>query len=303
MEQSKALNALEPFLTLTKSATAPRAAADLVARATSHPNTYVFAELLHTPQIQALSNSPEYGSYLNLLKIFSYGTYADYTSIPNLPPLSDAQGLKLRQLSLLTLAKNPHNLSYAALQKSLDLSDVRAVEDLVISATYAGLVDAQLDPRNGVVHISSVAPLRDLAPGSVPSMLNTLRTWSGRCTTTLDDLEAQIAGIKAEAARRHNEKKEWEEEQARLREAEEKNPSQNPHDFGHLQSNVLNRTLARIQGQRFGKRGSGSLDANTGDDETMDIDEVELDDGEGAGSSNSASSSNPEKKRASRRKL
>ncbi|ORY70227.1 uncharacterized protein BCR38DRAFT_102541 [Pseudomassariella vexata] len=205
MEQMKALNALAPFLALTKSATSPRAAADLITRATSAPGTYVFAELREAPQVQALSQSAEHAPYLNLLDIFSYGTYDSYKSTANLPSLNDQQAIKLRQLSLLTLARDPNNLSYASLQKSLDLPDTRALEDLVISAVYADLITAQLDPYNQTVHISSVSPLRDLAPNSIPNMLSSLQTWSNRCTSTLSDLEAQIAGIKADAARRHRE--------------------------------------------------------------------------------------------------
>jgi hypothetical protein len=78
MEQTKALNALEPFLALSKSATSPRAASDLIAQATSAPNTYVFAELLQTPNIQNLRGSEEYGPYLTLLEIFAWGTWEDY---------------------------------------------------------------------------------------------------------------------------------------------------------------------------------------------------------------------------------
>jgi COP9 signalosome complex subunit 7 len=78
MEQQRAINALESFLALSKSANSPRAAADLVTQATSHPQTYVFAELLHTPNIQALKTSPEYANYHNLLEIFAWGTWADY---------------------------------------------------------------------------------------------------------------------------------------------------------------------------------------------------------------------------------
>jgi COP9 signalosome complex subunit 7 len=78
MEQTKALNALEPFLALSKSATSPRAASDLVVQATSAPNTYVFAELLQTPNIQNLRNSEEHAQYLTLLEIFAWGTWADY---------------------------------------------------------------------------------------------------------------------------------------------------------------------------------------------------------------------------------
>ena len=78
--QQKALNALEQFVLLSKSATSPRAAVDLITQATSTPNTYVFAELLQTPNIQSLrSASSDYAPYLTLLEIFSWGTWSDYT--------------------------------------------------------------------------------------------------------------------------------------------------------------------------------------------------------------------------------
>ena len=78
MEQTKALNALEPFLALSKTATSPRAASDLVTQATSAPNTFVFAELLQTPNIQKLRESEEYASYLTLLELFAWGTWGEY---------------------------------------------------------------------------------------------------------------------------------------------------------------------------------------------------------------------------------
>ncbi|KAI0203694.1 PCI domain-containing protein [Astrocystis sublimbata] len=318
LEQTKALNALEPYLALTKSATSPRAAADLITQATSNPNTYVFTELLQTPQIQGLSSSPEYASHLKLLEIFSYGTYSSYHTLSApLPPLNDAQTLKLRQLSLLTLAKGPPNLSYTVLQQGLGLHNARAVEDLVISAVYAGLVDAQLDARDARVHISSVSPLRDLAPGGIPPMLSALRVWSSRCSTTLEDLDQEVADIKAAAARRHSKKKAWAEQLAKLVEEEreiellQKGPGHGGGGGMHgvRQGAILNRALARMQGQRFGKRGSGSLEAGPTDDEAMDVDEEYEDDGEasaaggaavgGGGSSTTAGG----KKRASRRKL
>ena len=88
MEQTRALNALEPFLALSKSANSPRAAADLVTQATSAPHTYVFAELLQTPNIQALRQSSEYAPYLTLLEIFSWGTWADYKGRQPAPALN-----------------------------------------------------------------------------------------------------------------------------------------------------------------------------------------------------------------------
>lgn len=313
MEQTKALNALEPYLALTKSATAPRAAADLVTQATSNPNTYVFAELLQTPQIQALGQSADYAAYLQLLEIFSYGTFAGYHAAGStLPQLNAAQTLKLRQLSLLTLARDPHNLSYANLQRDLGLPDARAVEDLVISAIYADLVEAQLDPRNQTVHVSSVSPLRDLAPNSIPSVLGALRAWSGRCTSTLADLEAQVAAIRNAAAQRQAEQRAWEETQERLAEEAKNNGGGNNGDdqqqrtsggggvHGRGQSRVLENAINRLRGQRSVKRGSGSLDASHDEDEAMDVDEEEPDDGEGGSTRGGLGGG---KQRASRRKL
>ncbi|RFU78874.1 cop9 signalosome subunit 7 [Trichoderma arundinaceum] len=212
MEQTKALNALEqitslqPFLALSKSATSPRAAADLVTRATSAPNTFLFTELLQTPQIQALAASAEFTSYLTLLQIFSYGTYGTYNATPDLPTLNDTQTLKLRQLSLLSLVSDRSNLSYDALQKALGLSSAREVEDLVITAIYAGLLHATLDPARQAIQISSVAPLRDLAPGTIPDMIRALQNWAGRCQSTLGDLEEQIKSIRDAATAREKEK-------------------------------------------------------------------------------------------------
>ncbi|KAK8058811.1 hypothetical protein PG994_009259 [Apiospora phragmitis] len=273
MAQIKALNALEPFLALTKSATSPRAAADLVTRATSTPNTYVFAELLQSPQIQALPQAPEYAH------------------------LNEQQTLKLRQLSLLTLAKDPHNLSYASLQSALGLSDARALEDLVISAIYADLITAQLDPHNQVVHVSSVSPLRDLAPNSIPSMLASLQEWSGRCTTTLAELEAQIAAIKDTAAQKHGEKKAWTSKTEELID-DEKSFEKGAH--GHNQSNVVSRAVAGMRSGRYGKRdrGGNSIEVEADDDEAMDLDDnQDLNEGfEGA-------ASGAGKKRVNRRKM
>ncbi|KAM0430519.1 hypothetical protein ACHAPT_005868 [Fusarium lateritium] len=206
MEQTKALNALEPFLALSKSASSPRAAADLVTRATSAQNTFLFTELLQTPAIQGLAGS-EFASHLTLLQIFAYGTYASYKTTEGLPALAEVQATKLRQLSLLTLARDRKNLSYAALQDALDLPGAREVETLVISAVYAGLLHATLDPARAAVQVSSVAPLRDLAPGAIPDMATALKTWSDRCTSTLGDLETQIKDIRTAAAARQREQR------------------------------------------------------------------------------------------------
>jgi COP9 signalosome complex subunit 7 len=194
--------------------------------------------------------------------------------------------LKLRQLSLLTLARDRANLTYSALQKALGLSDRRALEDLIISAIYAGLLDATLDPYRGAVQVNSLAPLRDLAPGSIPPMIKSLNAWSDRCTSTLRELEEQMASIRNEAARRHTYRESREQKLAKALEElkDQELGGQRKLAVGHA-ANLL------AKNQRYNKRGSGSMmdGPEDIDDEAMDVDDEDDDVGE--------------KKRASRRKL
>ncbi|KAJ3519166.1 hypothetical protein NM208_g14234 [Fusarium decemcellulare] len=276
MEQTKALNALEPFLALSKSATSPRAASDLVIRATSAPNTFLFTELLQTPAIQSLADS-EFASHLTLLQIFAYGTYSSYKTTQGLPSLVDAQATKLRQLSLLSLARDRQNLSYAALQEALDLPGAREVETLVISAVYAGLLHATLDPARAVVQVASVAPLRDLAPGTIPDMVTALKIWADRCTSTLGGLESQIKDIRSTAVARQREQRAADEKLQQL--------MGDAQDSGSRKYEVAGLTREMITRRGFNKRSVMDV-ANLVDSESMDVDEPE-----------------EEKKRANKRKM
>jgi COP9 signalosome complex subunit 7 len=253
---------------LTKSATSPRAAIDLITRATSAPNTFVFTELLLSPRIQALTGTAD-AAYLTILEIFCYGTYESYRSTAGLPPLNDAQTLKLRQLSLVSLAQDPANLTYKRLISALELNSAVALEDLVITAIYGGLVSGTLDPKNQRVCISSTSPLRDVSPTSIPSLISTLHDWSGRCNSTLASLEQQIASIKSEAARRHKDELDWDAKLDKLIE-------------GTANTGKDTRVTRNKPGEGAVKRGfvAAAQDADDGDMD-LDSDEDESDDRKG----------------------
>lgn len=127
-----------------------------------------------------------------------------------LPPLNQAQHNKLRELSLLTYAKFPHNLTYDKLMELLLIKDVAELEEVVMNAIYNGLIHGRLDPHGQRVNITSVAPLRDVSKTDIPTLQETLKEWSDRCTSTLSDLEKQIALVKAEAVARKKKENEWE---------------------------------------------------------------------------------------------
>ncbi|ERF75346.1 hypothetical protein EPUS_00139 [Endocarpon pusillum Z07020] len=207
--QNRALAALQPFLhlALTTKSPSPRILADFIIRATSAQGTYVFTELLQTPAIQSLrspSAPEEFRNYYTALEIFSYGTLADYQNAPNLPTLTPQQQHKLTLLTLLSLASEPHPLTYDYLTTTLYLDSAAALEALITEAIYSGLITARLSPTSSppIVHITSVAPLRDLRPNSLPEILKVLQVWESRCSSVVGDIEAQIAGIRNNAAKR-----------------------------------------------------------------------------------------------------
>ncbi|KAJ5203185.1 hypothetical protein N7449_005264 [Penicillium cf. viridicatum] len=206
---TRALEALQPFIHLARSNSAgsPRFIANLITNATSSTQTYVFAELLELPTVQALRSPDtpaEFKGYLKLLEIFAWGTWQEYQTTPNLPELNTEQTLKLRLLSLLTLSTAIKPLTYSALMTALSTPTKAELESLVTKAIYASLITARLSPASNPpsVNVTAVAPLRDVQPQSLPQMIANLNEWESRCGEVVSDLEAEIARVKSDAAKR-----------------------------------------------------------------------------------------------------
>ncbi|KAF4767987.1 hypothetical protein N7455_012292 [Penicillium solitum] len=206
---TRALEALQPFIHLARSNSAgsPRFIANLITNATSSTQTYVFAELLELPTVQALRSPDtpaEFKGHLKLLEIFAWGTWQEYQTTPNLPELNTEQTLKLRLLSLLTLSTTIKPLTYSALMTALSAPTKAELESLVTKAIYASLITARLSPASNPpsVNVTAVAPLRDVQPQSLPQMITNLSEWESRCGEVVSDLEAEIARVKSDAAKR-----------------------------------------------------------------------------------------------------
>lgn len=83
------------------------------------------------------------------------------------------------------------HLPYAMLQQRLEIQTTRALEDLVISATYANLIKAKLNTRDQIVYIESTTG-RDVQP-SLDSIAASLDAWSRTCQSVLIDLQNAIS--------------------------------------------------------------------------------------------------------------
>jgi COP9 signalosome complex subunit 7 len=60
--------------------------------------------------------------------------------------------------------------------QALDMPSVRELEDLIIDAIYLDILKGKLDQKHGQLEVEYTIG-RDLEPGKIESVLNTLKDW------------------------------------------------------------------------------------------------------------------------------
>ncbi|KAL8542670.1 hypothetical protein ACS0TY_003522 [Phlomoides rotata] len=164
------------------------ALADVVVEATSHPHLFAFSEILAVHNVLELEGTDN-GIFLDLFRMFAHGTWSEYKTVASrLPQLKPDQVLKLKQLTVLTLAETDKVLPYDTLMQELDVSNVRELEDFLINdCMYAGIVRGKLDQLRRCFEVQFAAG-RDIRPGQLGSMIQILAKW----LTTSDNLLVSI---------------------------------------------------------------------------------------------------------------
>jgi len=182
--------AIQPFIILAKK-TKGKASAALIGQTLNAPNVYVFGELLELPSIQQLAETEDKKA-LDLLKIFAYGTYQEYkANEKNLQPLTNSQIKKLQQLTIVSLAAQSKVIPYLVLQKELEISNLRELEDLIIDAIYQGIIAGTLDQKQQQIEVEYTMG-RDLKPDSLNGMISVLRDWNKQAETLLTTIKEKI---------------------------------------------------------------------------------------------------------------
>ncbi|TYG89583.1 hypothetical protein ES288_A12G111200v1 [Gossypium darwinii] len=161
-------------------------------KATSHASLFAFSEILAVPTVAELEGT-ENSVYLEVLRLFAHGTWSDYKSNSgSLPQLLPDQVLKLKQLTVLTLAETNKVLPYDQLMLELDVTNVRELEDFIINeCIYAGIVRGKLDQLRRCFEVQFAAG-RDLRPGQLGSMIQTLSNWLGTSDNLLISIQEKI---------------------------------------------------------------------------------------------------------------
>lgn len=216
--ETKQVDILEQFCLLAKSARG-KALVQLIETATSEPNLFAFGELLEAPHIKEMEGS-EHAASLELLKLFAFGTWPEYKArAGTLPKLSPRQVLKLKQLTVMTLAETSKTLTYETLMQQLDVSNVRELEDLLINdCMYAGIAKGKLDQQRRCFEVQFSLG-RDLRPGQLDDMVSSLGTWMSTAESLLSTIEDRIKWADRMDQQRTSRAKEMEERAEDIRKA------------------------------------------------------------------------------------
>jgi len=125
------------------------------------------------------------------------------------------------------------------------------------------LLSAKLDTLAARVDVSSVAPLRDLRPHSVPGMLATLDEWDRRCVGVLVEIEGQVGEVRRRAVER------------RWREVEGERAVERALAVGEEEAREREKEKGRGSGKRGAVDGEGGIPGDEGlGAEEMDVDDV-----------------------------
>nr|XP_028961418.1 COP9 signalosome complex subunit 7-like isoform X9 [Malus domestica] len=136
---------------------------------------------------------------LHLLVDFLMG---DASRLPHLVP---DQVLKLKQLTVLTLAETNKVLPYHQLMQELDVINVQELEDFLINeCMYAGIIRGKLDQLQKCFELQFAAG-RDPRPGQLGSMIQTLSNWLDTSSNLLISIQEKMkwADTMTEVAKEH----------------------------------------------------------------------------------------------------
>ncbi|GAQ80774.1 hypothetical protein KFL_000620080 [Klebsormidium nitens] len=222
---------VEQFVLLAKNVRG-RGAAEIVKQATCEPGLFAFGELLDTPSIQELQGS-EHAAALDLLRLFAHGTWTDYKNhASSLPPLTPPQILKLKQLTVMSLAENSKTLPYDLLSNELDISNTRELEDFVINdCMYTGILDAKLDQRQRRVEVQASAG-RDIRPGQLQIMAGALEDWLKTSEELLQTIQEKVTYAERLSEEHRKHKAEVDARKDEATKSLKSETEQPAHDFG-----------------------------------------------------------------------
>jgi hypothetical protein len=142
------------------------------------------------------------------LNLFSFGGYSDYTTAEpgTFMSLSDAQVLKLRQLTVLSIVQQAcfdasPVIPYTTLSQALDIDNqIGVVEEILVSCIYSGMVGGQLCQQSQSFLLSSTMPFRsrDVPPSQTKELLDRLTNFRSQLEGTIEDMTQATGSVQSQ---------------------------------------------------------------------------------------------------------
>lgn len=152
--------------------------------------------------------------FVELLRIFCFGTYQEYVERKardrDFPDLSADALLKLRVLTVVSLAARNRELDYASLKQALGVESQRVLEDIVMECMHRDLLRGKFDQKQLRVSVDYVAG-RDVSAEDTAHILRVLTEWETSVGAVITSLEQKrnslltAQQLKAEEMRRLDE--------------------------------------------------------------------------------------------------
>lgn len=174
-----------------------RACAALIQQVISNKKIFNFGDLLSMSSVNQLNeDNGEYQSYYNTLQLFTYGKYNDYINNKDkYLELNEIQVIKLKQLTIVSLAEKDRRISYSVLQNELDINDIRILEDLIIDTMYLGLIKGKLHQRNKILRIIDTIR-RDVNPNQLRELIDNLKIWQETVAKLIDTVDVSSYSVR-----------------------------------------------------------------------------------------------------------
>jgi len=172
------------------------AAAGCIQQALRTPGLYTYGEILDHENAKALKGT-QHEEWYNVLELFAFGSYEKFKKVGGgvkYPKLEEKELLKLKQLSMVSLAEKSSSkvLNYNEVMTQLDISSVRDLEDIIINCIYEGLIHGRLNQSKNQLEIEYVSG-RDISVAQISEMKGKLVAWLKQTQEIVTALDGRIA--------------------------------------------------------------------------------------------------------------
>lgn len=169
------LETVESLLQSSKGA----ALQDLIKQSLISPHIHHYESILKHANVRDLENDMNLKKYYNVVKLFAYGTVADYKKEKELIgwELNEAELAKLKLLSIVSLVSQYHEVAYESIIELVDVENYQKLEEILIGGITNGIISGKMDQERRKFFVTGTIG-RDVQLGDLGKMSMMAGEWA-----------------------------------------------------------------------------------------------------------------------------